>query len=65
VSVKGRPRSTRKLFLPLPEGLERERFHGYEIRTQRGSGQWSKSTRVFFYKWEDGRQQLVRVERVE
>ena len=65
VSVKGRPRSTRKLFLPLPEELERERFHGYEIRTRRGSGKWSKSTRVYFHRWEDGRQQLVRVEREE
>ena len=65
VSVKGRPRSTRTLFLPLPEGLEREEFHGYEIRTRRSRGKWSKQTRVYFYKWEDGRQQLVRVEREE
>ena len=64
-SVKGRPRATSKLFLPLPEGLEAERFHGYEIRTRRGDEKWSKRARVFFYKWEDDSHQLVRVEREE
>jgi len=64
-SVKGRPRSTSKLFLPLPESLEPQRFHGYEIRTRRGQEKWSKYARVYFFKWEDGRHQVVRIEREE
>lgn len=65
VSVEGAPRRSCKLFLPLPGDLEEGRFHGYEIRTRRGEGKWSKCTRVYFYKWDDGRLQLVRVEREE
>ena len=65
VSVKGMPRVSQKLFLPLPKNLEAGHFHGYEIRTRREGGKWSKYTRVHFYKWEDGKHQLVRVEREE
>ena len=38
-------------------------FHGFEIRSQRGAEKKSKATRVFFHKWNDGRLQLVAVER--
>ena len=38
-------------------------FHGYEIRTSRGGGGWSKAVRVYFHNWDDGRARVVRVER--
>lgn len=38
------------------------RFHGVELRTNRGQG-WSNATRVFFYFHDDGRAQLVRIDR--
>ncbi len=65
VSVKGQPQVSRKLFLPLPGDLEEGRFHGYEIHTRRGEGKWRQYTRVYFYKWDDGHLQRVRVERGE
>ena len=52
--------------LPLEPGLAVGQYHGYELRTQRpGQQGWSKYTRVYFYKWPEGRLQLVRVEREE
>ena len=52
--------------IPLAEELAAGRFYGCEIRTRReGERGWSKYTRVYFYKWADGRMQLVRVEREE
>ncbi len=42
----------------LPAG----QFHGAELRTDRGRG-LSKATRVFFYFHDDGRAQLVRIDR--
>ena len=38
-------------------------FHGIQLRTRRQSGSWSQPTRVWFYLHDDGRAQLVRVER--
>jgi hypothetical protein len=43
----------------LPTGA----FHGVQIRTRRQGGDWSRATRVWFYLHEDGRGQLVAVER--
>ncbi|MBT3345929.1 MAG: hypothetical protein HN404_23235 [Gemmatimonadetes bacterium] len=44
----------------LPAG----QFHGAELRTDRGGAEgWSKATRVFFYFHDDGRAQLVRIDR--
>ena len=52
--------------IPLEPNLEPERFYGYEIRTRRpGRLSWSKYTRVYFYVWEPGRYQVVRIEREE
>ena len=38
-------------------------YHGVQIRTRRGGGDWSRATRVWFYAHGDGRWQLVAVER--
>jgi hypothetical protein len=38
-------------------------FHGYEIRTRRGDGDWGKAVRVYFHNWDDGRSRIVRIER--
>lgn len=51
--------------IALGADLTPGQFHGYEIHTRRGAGKWSKYTRAYFHKWEDGRYQLVRVERQE
>jgi hypothetical protein len=52
--------------LPLEPGMEAGQYRGCELRTRRpGQPSWSKYTRVYFYKWPDGRFQLVRVEREE
>ena len=45
------------------DGLATDAFHGVQIRTRRGDGDWSRATRVWFYLHGDGRRQLVRVER--
>ena len=49
--------------IAIDESLSPGQFHGYEIRTQRDGEERSKYTRVYLYKWEAGRHQLVRVER--
>ena len=50
--------------IAIDQSLGPQQFHGYEIRTQRGgSDRWSNYTRVYFHKWEDGRLQIVRIER--
>ena len=49
--------------ITIDESLSPGQFHGYEIRTRRDGEESSKYTRVYLYKWEEGRHQLVRVER--
>ncbi|MBI2504669.1 MAG: hypothetical protein HYW07_15725 [Candidatus Latescibacteria bacterium] len=62
----GSPRVLEETRLEIEGELAPERYYGYELRTQRpGQQSWSKYTRVYFYKWEEGRHQLVRVEREE
>ncbi|MFT7692910.1 MAG: hypothetical protein ACI8P2_001537 [Candidatus Latescibacterota bacterium] len=64
-SVGGGPSASTRVYLPLPADLQSMAFHGYEIHTQRGAAKWSKAVRAYFYLWDDGRYQLVRVEREE
>ena len=41
-------------------------FFGYRLQSRSGeSGKWSRDTTVFLYKHEDGRLQLVRIDREE
>ncbi len=64
-SVGGNPSASARVYLPLPADLPPLVFHGYEIHTQRANGKWSNAVRAYFYLWDDGRYQLVRVEREE
>jgi len=48
--------------IPVPEDLKPGRYYGFEIRVQR-RGRVRPAARVFFYVWEPGRHQIVRVER--
>ena len=64
-SVGAQPSASAHVYLPLAADLQSGVFHGYEIRTQRSQAKWSKAVRVYFYVWNDGRYQLVRVEREE
>ena len=45
------------------DGLATGAFHGVNVSTRRHGGDWSLATRVRFYLHEDGRYQLVGVER--
>ncbi|MCZ6632982.1 MAG: hypothetical protein O7G87_06215 [bacterium] len=50
--------------IPVPGDLSKEAYYGFEIRTQRREGApWSRYTRVYFYVWESGKYQIVRVDR--
>lgn len=44
-------------------GLTGDAFHGVQLRTRAPGGDWSRATRVWFYRHADGRTQLVRVDR--
>lgn len=48
--------------IPIPSSLTKKQYHSIEIRTQRPDAS-PKPTRVFFYKWDDGRYQIVKIER--
>jgi hypothetical protein len=62
----GSPRVLAEARVEIEPDLESGRYHGYELRTRRpGQEGWSRYTRVYFYKWPEGRLQLVRVEREE
>ncbi|MBI2504136.1 MAG: hypothetical protein HYW07_13005 [Candidatus Latescibacteria bacterium] len=63
---QGTPRLAGEPHISLEPGLAAGQYYGCELRTQRpGQRGWSKYTRVYFYKWTEGRHQLVRVEREE
>ncbi len=50
--------------IPVPGDLSKEAYYGFEIQTQRREGApWSRYTRVYFYVWESGKYQIVRVDR--
>ena len=52
--------------IPVGEEARAGEFLGYRLQSRSGeSGKWSKDTTAFLYKHEDGRLQLVRVEREE
>jgi hypothetical protein len=52
--------------VPINGALAAGQFHGYQIHSRTGKGhKWSKDTRVYFYKGEDGRYQIVRLDREE
>ena len=52
--------------LPLGPDLAAANYHGYELHTRRSeAGGWSKYTRVYFYKWDEGNYQIVRIDREE
>ena len=53
-----------KTLIPLEENLTPKKFYGYEIRTLR-DGQTSKYRRIYFYVWEPGHYQIVRIQREE
>ena len=55
-------RKTQDDCLPVPGGLKAERFYAFEIFTDR-VGAPEHAVRVYFYKWGEGRYQIVRVER--
>jgi hypothetical protein len=63
ISVSGRPRVASKLYIPVAAELTAGDYHGFGIRTRRDGGAWSKSVRVYMYKWDDERLQVVRVAR--
>lgn len=48
--------------ITIPPNLPSKHYHSIEIRTQRPNAS-TKSTRVFFYKWDDGQYQIVKIER--
>ncbi len=64
-SLGAGPRATARVYLSLPGNLQAESFHGYQIHTRRGQGDWSKSVSLYFYKWDAYRYQLTHVEREE
>ena len=50
--------------VPIDVSLKAEAYHGVELTTSRRDGpQTDQPVRVFFYKYADGRNQIVRVER--
>ena len=60
------PRRLAEPVIPIGEEARAGRFFGYRIRSRSGeSAKWSKRTTVFLYKHEDGRLQLVRIDREE
>jgi len=48
--------------IPIPSNLPNKRYHAIEIRTQRPNAS-SHTTRIFFYKWQEGQYQIVKIER--
>ena len=62
----GKPRRIEETVIPIGEEARAGQFFGYRLQSRSGeSGKWSKDTTVFLYKHEDGRLQLVRIEREE
>ena len=50
--------------LVVPGELTPRNYYGFKIQTKRAHKPgWSKATRVYFYVWQPGRYQVVRVER--
>ena len=52
--------------VPIGEEAQPRRFFGYRMQSRTGEGEkWSKKVTVYLYKHEDGRMQLVRINREE
>ena len=62
----GEPRRLAETVIPVGEEARPGRFFGYLLQSRNGErASWSKKTTVFVYKHEDGRPQLVRIDREE
>ena len=62
----GEPRRLTEPVVPVGEEARRGQFFGYRLQSRSGDrGSWSKDTTVFLYKHEDGRLQLVQIDREE
>ena len=60
------PRQVAETAVPIGEEAQPGRFVGYRIQSRGGKGAgWSKNTTVYLYRHEDGRLQLVRINREE
>ena len=60
------PRRLAEPVIPVGEEARPGQFFGYRLQSRSGdSASWSKDTTVFLYKHEDGRLQLVRIDREE
>ena len=60
------PRVLSETVIPIGEEARAGQFFGYRIRSRSGeSARWSKRTTVFLHKHENGRLQLVRIDREE
>ena len=58
------PRTAAETVVPIGEEAQPGRFFGYRIQSRTGeAGKWSKNTTVYLYQHEDGRLQLVRIDR--
>ena len=52
--------------IPIGEEAQPGRFFGYRMQSRTGEGEkWSKRVTAYLYKHEDGRMQLVRINREE
>ncbi len=50
--------------LKVPAELPPRKYYGFRIQARRpGRSGWGKATNVYFYAWQQGRYQIVRVER--
>ena len=62
----GAPRRLTEPVIPVGEEARPGEFFGYRLQSRSGdSARWSKKTTVFLFKHEDGRLQLVRIDRQE
>ena len=60
------PRRVAEPAIPIGEEAQPGRFFGYRMQSRTGEGEkWSKRVTVYLYKHEDGRMQLVRINREE
>ena len=56
------PQTTPHTHIPIPTHLPNKQYHAIEIRTQRPNAS-PHATRIFFYKWQAGQYQIVKIER--
>jgi hypothetical protein len=54
--------TTARTEVPIPFNLPNKQYYAIEIRTQRPNAA-PHATRIYFYKWQDGQYQIVKVER--